>query len=462
MSRHFTSVLKLTDTSSSIENAIKKACDDEKKVVVREDRKSVSLPLPLTRLQEEERSFPFDHVYTPCEGGNAVYKQSVREIVESALIGYHATVLSFSVGEGIGTRSLRDEVICKAAGHIFRCLRKSRRSHSAARLVVLCSFVMITGDDTVYDLLHGFIAGSSTDISSSADPVENASSLIRTLTLVRGNIVGASVQEAKRTSKIEALLNYGSQTRHQILHKYESAPLHHTIFQLAVEYAQFGTMNAPVSGNLSFVDIGEVSLLAHQQEHMTTERADQGVMSLFNFADVITALTTGSSGLQDRSSLPSVPIAQVSELYCKSTLTHVLKEALGGNCKTLLICYAPDIITSCGYDELYKALKLASRARLIQNTPNKRDLAEKALMSAYMKQLKQQYGRGQTTKESSGTKHDVEVTHTPVSEISEELDATTKKATDTSRTTTGEQRYIAICTYSIDLTKYCHLGYSQH
>ena len=64
-----------------------------------------------------------------------------------------------------------------------------------------------------------------------------------------------------------------------------------------------------------------------------------------------------------------------------------------------MITYVPELVqpTRCG--EMYETLKLSSRARMIHNTPNKRDLAEKALMSAYMRGLQDMYGQGVMAKQ---------------------------------------------------------------
>lgn len=52
----------------------------------------------------------------------------------------------------------------------------------------------------------------------------------------------------------------------------------------------------------------------------------------------------------------------------------------------------------------YELLMLASKARFIENKPSKKELAEKALMAAYMKGLEEVYGqvqkKGEERKES--------------------------------------------------------------
>ena len=363
MSKHFISVLQLSESGTG---------EAGKRVAVHQDCKTVTFPTSHIHqpfpLLHKEAVFTFDHVYSNAADLDALYKNSVGGIVESTLLGYHGTVISFGT-EG-KTASLRDETngaICKATGQILHCLKRSK---SAANLVVLCSFIVITGEN-VHDLLYEF-----------PNDVNHTQESIPKLSVVDGNIVGASIHEAKTSSKVAALLKYGSEMEQRILLSYRRNSTHHSLFRVSVEYTQFGSMNAPVSGNLWFVDVSVVTPLAYRH---STEEADEMYTSLFNFTDVILSLTPGADG----SPMEEEP---VSDLYNKSILTQLLKEALGGNCKTLLICRVPD--EPLDHAGVYEAVKVASRARLIQNSPNKRDLAEKALMSAYMKELSRTYGGG--------------------------------------------------------------------
>ena len=404
MSKHFTSVLRVVPRTRREEKG--------EQIIVRDEKYAVFTSQQLARVQPhppsvQEQIFTFDRVYSTLHDSTTLYKHSAKEIVESALLGYHATVLSFGPELGGSKTSLKEDIVSRAAEQIFRCVKKSRQAHLASNLVVLCSFVVVI-NETIHDLLGGFPDGTTEHSSS-----DGASLQIPKLSLINGNVIGASNQQAKTASQVVALAEYGAEMEQVILKAYgrgsQSLASHHTIFRLAVEYAQFGTMNAPVSGNLSFVDIGAADSLARRQKYMIGDRVDKSVLSLFKLADVVTAFTPSEGELGSKSGsvfdldddaiLPCVPKPQTSELCSGSILTQLLKEALGGNCKTLLICQTPEVVAGDKLAGVYEALKLASRARRIQNSPNKRDLAEKALMSAYMKELQLQYGEGWMAKE---------------------------------------------------------------
>ncbi len=404
MSKHFSSVVRLVKGPS--EGTRNERNRDHAQVTVHDDRKSLALPslagqpLPpsLASPGQEDEVFTVNHVFLREEDSQVVYKRSVKEIVEGTLLGYHGTVISFGTEASSTLRDPTDGAICRAARQILRCLKKSRRSHSTANLTVRCSFVVVI-DENVHDLLQGF--------EEVGDQEKRTFQAAKKLTVLKGNVVGATIQEAKTAAKVVALLEFGAETEQKLLqctyNRSPDSPTCHSVFQVTVAYTQFGSMNAPISGNLTFVDMETAQPLAHGASGETKDQ--RTYLSLHTFADIVTALTpsTGelnvtshsTTNLDDDTLLPNMPSLQASSLYSQSTLTQILKEALGGNCKTLLISHLPSgPITTTNYLEAYKTLRLAERARHIRNSPNKRDLAEKALMSAYMKELHRTYGKG--------------------------------------------------------------------
>ena len=459
MSKNFTSVVKVIRGLSSDEKNSTAAHTDVanqgSNLLQIQDRAvilPVTQPLPLTQLcntQLQEIRFGFDGVFGPSDEQDAIYKQSVKGIVESCLLGYHATVVSFGTesDRGYSLGAVRDrgnQIICKAAEQIFRCLKKSRRSKSlssTSNLVVLCSYAIIT-QEKVYDLLFGY--PSQTQPADHPAPSEIKSrertsgttidiELPPELQIINGSILGASQHKVKSAKKLALLLKFGREKEEKIIEfdqlqsrKDGTSPriiqgvqqnvnpenTHHTVLTLTVEYSQFGSMNAPVSGNLMFVDVATSNLLANRQRYTTGDQIDPEFVSLFTFADVINSLTPNATAIEgigssasaysldeEGTQLPCVPETTTKELYENSLLTQLLQDSLGGNCKTLMITYVPELVqpTRCG--EMYETLKLSSRARMVHNTPNKRDLAEKALMSAYMRGLQEMYGQGVMAKQ---------------------------------------------------------------
>lgn len=462
MSKNFTSVLKLVtavegESEKGIATQVNSASGDSNLLQV--ENRTVTLPtvqpLPLSpsrSTQLQEIRFNFDRVFSSSEAQNSIYKQSVKEIVESCLLGYHGTVISFGTADGRKENRLKEDVVCKAAEQIFRCIKKSRRSKlrsSTFNLVVLCSYVIVI-NEKVRDLLFGYPADTAArQTGGEGDTVDIE--LPPELQLVNGSFSSVPQHEVK-SGNVASFLQFGREMERRIfeVHQLErmgrvsSTPqgmhqvtekAHHTVFSLTVEYSQFGTVNAPVSGNLMFVDIAPSDPLANRQQYTTGDQLAPAIVSLFTFADVISSLTsnaaviegirsTGSAYNQDEEAtqLPCVPETTSKQISQNSVLTQLLQESLGGNCKTLLITYVPELVPPNRYGEMYETLKIASRARMIHNTPNKRDLAEKALMSAYMRGLQEMYGLGVQAKQGQQTPQRARIVLTSVTPFQHQTD----------------------------------------
>lgn len=409
MSKYFTSVLKLVESADTENGADNSTVSMQ--VDVEESKISVHLPSdqphPLN-CSSKPVSLSYDKILPPGVTGSALYKQTAKEVVESTLLGYHGTVITFSSSK---TKKEQSDLVWspvngmvqKATKQIIRCLKKSqalKSKSSTTNLVILCSYVLVV-EEEVRDLLRGF----SSKKQSGKDLPPKLASRELSSTSQRAVTTGAEVS---------AMLRYG-QNKQVALDSsvtLDATPTttrqqrHHTIFTLTVEFSQFGSMNAPVSGNLQFVDLAVADPLASRQRFTRGDKVDSVMLSLFSFADVVESLSSNVAVLDtmrvsdsafnrelETAFLPHVPTPPNPNPHEKSVLTRLLRESLGGNCKTLLVTFAPMQIPASLHSEVLESLKLASRARIIQNTPNKRDLAEKALMSAYLRGLEEMYGQ---------------------------------------------------------------------
>ena len=372
MSEHLTSILRVRECEE-------RACDsseDEVELSFAADGKTVSLkPAPPT----SER-FVFDEVYAANEGDETVYKSALKKTVDSTLLGYNGTLIFLEVGAGGSQSSLRN-MISLAANQIFLCLNKSKSSRSAANLVVNCSYVAVAGE-RAYDLLRDTRDGGTECVP---------------LSIGDDRLPHGSVREVKSMPQALGLLKQGGENEESLVEWLRSPSSdsdaaadyhHHTILSLTVEYSHFGSMNAPVSGTLSFARLSSPRPLAHREQYSKESQLDQHVISLLALSEVVDTL----SSCEGSEMAPQA----VDSLYSKSLLTQLLRESLGGNCKTVFMCDVVKPVPVSHLREVGVALRLASRARQVQNRPNKRDLAERALMSAYMTQLKKQYSMQDT------------------------------------------------------------------
>ncbi len=299
--------------------------------------------------------------------------------MENMLAGYNGTIVSLCTSEthSVSKQAIRHSkhgTILKASRQIFRCLTKSRKKQAKAcsNLVVLCSIVMIVKED-LHDLLATF--SDQEEASSSGE-----------LTLVNGSIQGASQILVEGVRKMTTLLQYAADMEDSVLRSYHKDVSYHVMCTISVEYTQFGTMNAPISGSLVFVDVGSTHFMSYDQT------SSKEVLSVHTFAQVVKSLSKAQSLLTiDSEDMVDKP-SETLKLINRSVLTQLLKEGLGGNSKTLLLTFVPEQFLTSKHPEVHTAVELASLARLINNSPNRKDIAEKALMSAYMRELHDKYG----------------------------------------------------------------------
>ena len=356
MPRYFSSVVRIISQQQQQSN------EKTSTLTICGDGKSIALPK-----EHAEKPFTFDRVYFAADDNTVVYKGSVKEIVEGSLLGYHGTIIStgecgldFSDTLSSSTKG-SPGMIFKAADQIFVCIKRSK-SRTGSSLVVLCSYLAII-NEKVYDLLRNY---GNTNSPSGDFPVVACN---------QGQLCGQSAFTAKNSAAILKFLSHGEKVLKKLKEELSDKGknvLWHTMFTLTVEHAQFGAQFAPVSGTLSFVQ------LSSQQQMEEPSRVD----SYGNFVAVIDQLANMKLDVKSLSKQPAD--------YHKSVLTEILKEALGGNCRTLLITHVDFTIQ---YPErMLQVLSVGSKACAVHNQPNKRDLAEQALMSAYMKELRQIYG----------------------------------------------------------------------
>jgi len=405
MQHHFKSVLRLID--SPTRNS------DTRELQVNRGCSSVSLP-PAGSAAKPGRSSaatePHPHLAATfnqvisSSSETDLYTEHVKDVVESVLLGYHGTVVSFGPlactpnrTESLGAKG---GLIHRSAMQILRCLKRSGKSSSksssySCNLVILGSYIILM-DEQARDLLSDF---SLPDKSQQAA----ASRFSPALNERDNELQNVSSHILSSSHALQSLLKHGSERIQAICPT--SSQRYHTIFSLSVEYKQFGTVNAPISGNLSFVNISPTDPLSQRNQVLTrvnsTPRTE--TLSLFTFADAIEAFARKSATSAEETDLFASAIhVSPSEVCSQSLLTRLLSESLGGNCKTILITYFPSAVPSSFSAEDFQTLTLASQARLIENKPSKKDLAEKALMSAYMKGLEEKYGQEVKTKDDGG------------------------------------------------------------
>lgn len=336
-----------------------------------EDAKTVRVRSAKAENEQSSEVLAFDTVFTPDDDNAAVYKGAARGIVDSTLLGYHGTIIA--IGDDLsgssatlseaGPPAERRGVILRAAEQIFRCVKRSR-AKTGARLVVLCSHVAVV-DDECFDLLA---PQAATDENTRPPKLQ----------FDGGHLHGLTLCQATSTMQAKSFLANGRALMEKLVDKQSKATRPcHSAFMFTVEHAQFGSSFSPVSGTLTMVDVG------YSVPSTAAVKCDS---SLSAFLTKIAELSGQNPEQQAHVMSPNFgKFSSSPSSRDDPVLLQVLGGALGGNCRTALICHAQEQVNAA--DGTRALVSLASSASHISNSPNKRDLAERALMAAYLREL---------------------------------------------------------------------------
>eukprot|EP00117_Sycon_ciliatum_P010996 scpid10003/ scgid12652/ Inversin len=350
-----------------------------------------------------ESEYEFDAVLQWKDEQSVFYRSVVQHVVEQTLQGYHGSIIAIGprhTGKAYSMRGpdpiteehgprvrLNRGAILRAAEQVLHCLQVSR---GAARgLVVVVSYVWISNEE-IYDLL------SANDLEPSADaPSSKQSSSCQRIALDDdGQLEGLSEHVVSTASEVEHLLHRGIAQDKQLCAEQLNQRSRHVIFTITVEHrGGMGSDFAPISGVLRMVELADWTeavankAACHGNESQRIGSASSGTMdSQFDKSLVEFIRTLHIAAEQDEEEDAGTAAAAVNE----SVLLKLLPGCIGGNSKTVLVW---NVCPSSQYAQISKKIvsTAATLSKSIRNKPNKRDLAEQALMNAYIRALKKKY-----------------------------------------------------------------------
>jgi kinesin family protein 5 len=287
-------------------------------------------------------SFTFDKIFSnPNTPQPQIYNLAAKETVNDVLQGYNGTIFAYGqtgsgktwtmFGSDIQNQDLQG-IIPRAASHIFEFIRNDK---AETEYVVKCSFLEIY-KEVVRDLLNP----------------KNDNLKVRE-TPAKGVWVD-DLSEEEIGSEAEALdlIKYGEEFRIvSSTNMNEKSSRSHSLFIMSVH--QKSKDGSSKTGKLNLVDLaGSEKVAKTGSRGETLEEAKKINQSLSALGNVINALT--------QTNRPHVP-------YRDSKLTFILRESLGGNCKTTLMITASSHLYNL--EETISTLKFGQRAKSIKNSP---------------------------------------------------------------------------------------------
>ncbi len=321
----------------------------------------------------KDKQFTFDYVIPPKVNQSDLYEQCVKGLVNGLFDGYNATVFAYGqTGAGktytiSGNKSTGDEygIIPRAVHSMFQTISSGglvtspiNSNRSSKEYVVKVNFIEIYKEEC-RDLLDNV----DKDLQIREDESGN------TVIYGANEVVCASLEE------VMSCFEAGTSQRHvgSTLMNEESSRSH-SVFTILIEQ-RWSDATTNLRDSSTFYDMHSSepnSYYLGAKFHFVDLAGSERVNRTGNVGDRFKESVHINSGLLALgnviSALSSTEKTRSKHIpYRESKITRILKDSLGGNANTLMICCISP--SSCNLDESINALKYASRARYIRNKP---------------------------------------------------------------------------------------------
>jgi len=286
--------------------------------------------------------YAFDSVFGPEASSEEVYAATTPRLLNGVLEGFNATVFAYgATGSGkthtmVGTREQPGVMV-----HTFRDLFsmiKKREAEGRGSYCISLSYLEIY-NETVRDLL--------TEQEGRSPPLDLREDY-------NGDIIVAGLSSHSPTNSVEVfqLLDQGNANRSMApTDANQQSSRSHAVLQIMLQSKDVALANQTL-GKLSLIDLAgsERAANTNNRGHLLIEGANIN-RSLLALGNCINALCS------KRATGSYVP-------YRDSKLTRLLKDSLGGSCRTVMIAaVSPSEICS---EDSHNTLKYANRAKDIK------------------------------------------------------------------------------------------------
>lgn len=315
--------------------------------------------------RSREKRYAFDYVFDEHQKQQTVYNRTTKFLIQGVLDGFNATVFAYGqTGAGktytmIGSKE-QPGIMVQTMRDLFRHSERVEEEHRM-QIKVIVSFLEVYNEN-IRDLLSN---DYDKEVPEFLDLREDP---------IKGPVVaGITEVEASTPDEVMALLQRGNARRSQhYTAANETSSRSHAVLQIIVETRENaeGTAAQINIGKLSLVDLAGSERAANTKNR--GDRLKEGAninRSLLTLGNCINALGEKASRGQ------FVP-------YRDSKLTRLLKDSLGGNCRTVMI--ANISAASSSFEETLNTLKYANRAKNIKTNVQRNVLEVNHHISEYV------------------------------------------------------------------------------
>lgn len=291
--------------------------------------------------RSKDQTFGFDRVFDENTTQGEVYEATTRNLLDSVLDGYNATVFAYGATGCGKTHTITGTV--QAPGVIFLTMQElferiSERSDEKVTEVSL-SYLEIY-NETIRDLL---VPGGSKQALMLREDANHAVS-----------VAGLSSHHPQNVQEVMDMIVRGNEYRTMSpTEANATSSRSHAVLQINVSQKD---RNADINEPHTMATLSIIDLAGSERASATKNRGDR-LTEGANINKSLLALGSCINALCDARKKNHIP-------YRNSKLTRLLKFSLGGNCKTVMIvCVSP---SSQHFDETQNTLRYANRAKNIQ------------------------------------------------------------------------------------------------
>ncbi|KAK7098935.1 kinesin-like protein KIF18A isoform X2 [Littorina saxatilis] len=311
----------------------------------------------IRKRRQKDMTFAFDHVFGWDSTTEELFEQSTKTVIEGLIGGYNCSVFAYgATGAGkthtmLGTES-QPGVIYHTMIHLYKHIKELSEEKSCE---IAVSYLEVYNEQ-IRDLL----------LPRGTLPIrEDPSSGVI--------ITGLSLHKPSTAEELLFMLQFGNKnrTQHPTDANAESSRSH-AVFQVFVRQKdRTANISAEVKvGKMCLVD------LAGSERATVTKNRGARLREGANINRSLLALGNVINSLADHKYKGHIP-------YRDSKLTRLLKDSLGGNCRTIMIAAVSP--SHLSYEDTYNTLKYADRAKNIRLSMKKNVLSVDFHVSRYGK-----------------------------------------------------------------------------
>ncbi|KAJ4246482.1 tubulin-dependent ATPase kip3 [Fusarium falciforme] len=290
----------------------------------------------------KDQVFAFDRVFDDTTTQSEVYEGTTRNLLDSVLDGYNATVFAYGATGCGKTHTITGTA--QQPGIIFMTMQElfeKIEERSQDKTTELSLSYLEIYNETIRDLL---VPGGG----------PKGGLMLREDSNQAVTVSGLTSHHPKDVQEVMDMIVQGNEYRTvSPTEANATSSRSHAVLQINIAQKD---RNADVSEPHTMATLSIIDLAGSERASVTKNRGER-LTEGANINKSLLALGSCINALCDRRQKAHVP-------YRNSKLTRLLKFSLGGNCKTVMIvCVSP---SSAHFDETQNTLRYANRAKNIQ------------------------------------------------------------------------------------------------